>query len=187
MIGLIIFGIFVAISYSLFRDQLTPSLASIFQEATTMPTTFYLPDTPKGVEYTGNAKHYTQNTIGQEEFVPLSNYNLSKLGDNYPKNTIFELTFSMKTSKKGDVQLYTQNGSSRKYQVFLSQNNYTSFGTIHSNQADEFIEYKEKFILNLEDTGEHKGYSYLAFYSYYGTANKVTVKDISVRKVGTLK
>lgn len=34
VVAVVIFGIFVAISYSLFRDQLTPSLASIFQEST---------------------------------------------------------------------------------------------------------------------------------------------------------
>lgn len=34
VVAVVIFGIFVAISYSLFRDQLTPSLASIFSVAT---------------------------------------------------------------------------------------------------------------------------------------------------------
>lgn len=34
VVAVVIFGIFVAISYSLFRDQLSPSLASIFSDAT---------------------------------------------------------------------------------------------------------------------------------------------------------
>ena len=33
VVAVVIFGIFVAISYSLFRDQLTPSLASIFKDS----------------------------------------------------------------------------------------------------------------------------------------------------------
>lgn len=38
IVAVVIFGIFVAISYSLFRDQLSPSLASIFIESTEQVT-----------------------------------------------------------------------------------------------------------------------------------------------------
>lgn len=38
VVAVVIFGIFVAISYSLFRDQLSPSLASIFRDSTEQAT-----------------------------------------------------------------------------------------------------------------------------------------------------
>lgn len=38
VVAVVIFGIFVAISYSLFRDQLSPALASIFSESTETAT-----------------------------------------------------------------------------------------------------------------------------------------------------
>lgn len=38
VVAVVIFGIFVAISYMLFRDQLTPSLASIFRDSTEQAT-----------------------------------------------------------------------------------------------------------------------------------------------------
>lgn len=188
VVGIIIFGIFVSLSYSLFRDTLTPSLASIFQESTTMPTTFYLPDTPKGAEYThtkiGDAG---LSTSGFEEFVHLVNYDLSKLGDVYPENTIFEITFSLKTTKEGKVLVYCQSGAGTKYQMAFEKNNYTGYASVVNPEGNTFNTYTLKFKLKNVNDSNHRGDSLLAFYSFYGSANKVTVKDISIRRVGNLK
>ena len=185
VVGVVIFGIFVAISYSLFRDQLTPSLASIFSEhSSTLPSEFYLPDTPKGKEYSR-----TIGTSGFEEYVRVQDIDISKLGDVYSRDTLFEITFSLKTLDEGTVRVYTQNGSSSKYSLLFEDNGYQYQYDyrVHTNGNDEYQTFTKKFKIGDLSYGTHGGKSYLSFYSEYGTANKVTVKDISIRKIGTLK
>lgn len=188
VVAVIIFGIFVAVSYSLFRDQLTPSIASIFNEhSTTLPADFYLTDTPTGVEYTTTAGEGGWATPGFEEYVNLPNYDLSKLGDNFKKNTIYELTFSMRTTKEGEILVYTQNEGSRKYFMLSENSNFKKAESVNAKGGDLFYIHTFRFILNEVNLNEHLGKSFLAFFSGYDSANKITVKDISVRKVGTLK
>lgn len=183
VVVVVIFGIFVAISYSLFRYQLTPSLASIFSEhSSTLPSEFYLPDTPKGKEYSR-----TTGTSGFEEYVRVQDIDISKLGNVYSRDTLFEITFSLKTLDEGTVKVYTQNGSSWKYSLLFEDNGYQSNYRVHTNGNDEYQTFTKKFKIGDSSYGTHGGKAYLSFYSLYGTANKVTVKDISIRKIGTLK
>ena len=183
VVAVVIFGIFVAISYSLFRDNLTPSLAGIFSESIVMPTTFYLADTPKGVEYIG--------TEDYPEFVKIPDMDLSKLGDAYTEDTIFEITFYIKTNKDGKFYFYTQNenGNSRKYALLLERNNFieTYDYTFPIENKDAFVKYTERFILKEVNYNIHFDKSNLSFYAFKYSGSKITVKDISIRRVGTLK
>lgn len=186
VVAVVIFGIFVAISYSLFRDTLTPSLASIFSDSTIMPTTFYLADTPYKKEYVATLPAHPSATPNFEEYTRVDDIDLSKIGDNYSEDTEYEIEFQMKTLKKGSILVYGQNSSSSKYQTYINKKPsdfLDSDSYVSSEGGDVFVTYKLKFKLVKINYGYHNGKSLLSFYSGYGTGNKVTVKNIKIRKV----
>ena len=100
------------------------------------------------------------------EFVNSSNWDLAPLIDSYGLDQFYSISFDLKSNVEGEIKVYSQNGSTARYDI----------GSYMVNATTEFQRFAIQFQPNLNNINTAQ--SYLAFFGEYDTGKIPTIKNV---------
>lgn len=180
LLAVVVFGIFLSLSYFMFKDNLKGVLADVMGKSsvTISQKMEYELD---GFEYKGdnllvNGDTYYQGSVSGwgtgKEF--LRYLDTAPIFDTFGTG-VYTISFDLQVTTPGAVMVYMQNGSEAKYTFYKAVQGTTAWKR-HSIVVD---------IVAVEPANPYYDptYSYLAFYGTYGTGVSPSVRNVKIEKL----
>ena len=174
LIAIVVFGIFISLSYWLFQDQMKNVLADVMFK-TSIATSHQILV----------AEYIDKNLlIGGDKVVegPVTGWGTGKEFLRYLDTApifdtfgagIYTISFDLQVTSPGPIRVYMQNGSEAKYTFYKAVQGTTTWKR-HSIVVD---------IVAVDPASPYYDptYSYLAFYGIYGTGVSPSVKNVKIQ------
>ena len=180
LLAVIVFGIFLSLSYFLFKDNLKGVLADVMNKSSvtiSQKMEYEFSDFKyKGDNLLVNGDTYYQGSVlgwgPGNEF--LRYLDTAPIFDEFGVG-IYTISFDLQVTTPGSIQVYMQNGSHAKYTFYKVVQGTTEWKR-HSIIVDIFA-------VDPTNSFYDPTYSYLAFYGTYGTGVSPSVRNVKIEKL----